>query len=343
MFINEGAYMDAAVKTENINEVLLENVRTPILDEDEVLVEVNYCGVCGSDLHAYNHSKGYEFVTKPIILGHEISGKVINSGDKVENSLLNKNVIIESMHYCGKCDNCKSNRHSICVNNKVIGLHFDGGMAEYVKAKMYYVREIPDELSSKLAVLSEPMAVAIHAVKKAKQISSSQIVLVQGPGIIGFLTGLICISKGAKVFLSGLDKDYHTRLRKAESFGMIPHRSNVDELPEKVDIFFECSGSNMAVKDGFSALNKGGEAIFVALYEKPVNLFLTDLVRNEWPIISSYGCDPIDYEFAFELLRGYQNDLISHISYYDLADVEIAFKDSMDQKVLKSVLEVNKN
>jgi L-iditol 2-dehydrogenase len=330
--------MLAAIKTENQKEIVVKEQQIPLLGEGEVLIRVDYCGVCGSDLHAFTHSKGYEFVKMPLIMGHEFSGTVVECFGEKEESLNGKKVIVESMHYCNECENCKAGRYSVCEKNTVIGLHFNGGMAEFVKTKAQFVREIPSGLSSRVATLSEPMAIAVHAVHKAGEIKESQVVLVQGPGIIGFFVGLVCLKKGAKVILSGLEKDYSTRLSRGEEFGMIPHMSDRNELTEKVDLLFECSGSNAAVKGGFSHLKKGGKAIFVALYEQTVDLFLTDLVRNEWPIITSYGCDPFDYETAFAVLRENEKELLSIISSYPLREVEQAFKDSLNKDVLKSVL-----
>ncbi|MED1472418.1 zinc-dependent alcohol dehydrogenase [Bacillus salipaludis] len=330
--------MLAAVKTENSREIVLIDEKIPELNKGELLIKVEGCGVCGSDLHAFTHSKGYEFVNKPIILGHEIAGEVVDCFDPVDQGLLGQKVIIESMHYCNACKNCKSGRYSICENNQVIGLHFNGGMAEYVKTYKRYIREIPEDLPPSLAALSEPMAIAVHAVKKAGEIKENQSVLIQGPGIIGFFVGLVCLSKGAKVILSGLERDYESRLSKAAEFGMQIHITDGEPLLQKVDILFECSGSSVAFSSGFSRLKKGGKAIVVALYEQTVKLFLTDLVRNEWPIITSYGCDPEDYEEAFIHLREHQIKLQQMTSYYSLKNTEKAFTDSLAQKILKAVL-----
>ncbi|WP_042346978.1 zinc-dependent alcohol dehydrogenase [Bacillus massiliigorillae] len=330
--------MLAAIKTEIPRKIELKDEQIPTLNEGDLLIKVESCGVCGSDLHAFTHSKGYEFVKKPIILGHEIAGVVVDCFHESDKCWIGKKVIIESMHYCNECDNCKDGRFSICEKNTVIGLHFNGGMAEYVKTKKRFTKSIQNNMELKSAALSEPLAIAVHAVKKAGEIKENQVILVQGPGIIGFFVGLVCLNKGAKVILSGLERDYQTRLAKGEQFGMIPHVADRSELTEKVDILFECSGSTVAVSGGFHQLKKGGKAIFVALYEQTVNLYLTDLVRNEWPIITSYGCDPIDYEEAFHLLVEKQRELDSIISYYSLSQVEMAFNDSLNQKVLKAML-----
>lgn len=330
--------MRAAIKTDKSGEIILQEKELPKLNSDEVLVQVDYCGVCGSDLHAYKHSKGYEFVSKPIILGHEFSGVVVDCLDASYEHLKGKSVIVEPMNYCGKCENCVNGRKSICTQNKVMGLHFDGGMAQFVKTEARYVREIPNGIPLQLAALSEPMSVAVHAVRQSGEISKSDTILVQGPGIIGFFVSVILALKGAKVYLSGLEKDYESRLSKCQKFGVIPHIVESGSLGEKVDIVFECSGSNAAVKSGFSSLKKGGKAIFVALYEKETALFLTELVRNEVFINTSYGSNPEDFNEAFVVLKLLSEQLMDIMTIYPLTDVSQAFEDGLNQVVLKPVI-----
>ncbi|MGD6902773.1 zinc-dependent alcohol dehydrogenase [Bacillus infantis] len=330
--------MKAIVKARQAGRIRIEEKELPQLGDGEVLVEVSYCGVCGSDIHAAKHAKGYEFVGTGTTLGHEISGKVINvSGD--ENAhLLNKHVVIESMHYCGSCENCREGRTSVCHEINVIGLHFDGGMAQYVKVKPKFIQELPPQLPVDMAALLEPMSIAVHSVKKIKEIMPQDNILIQGPGIIGFFTGLICSDKKAEVRISGLERDYNYRLSKAYLFNMKPFIADKEELPDKVDYVFECSGSSAALKSSFRYLRKGGQLVAVALYEQETALFLTEMVRNEWPILTSYGCDPEDYRDAADLLIKYQSQLRNIVSYFPLIEAERAFTESMNQKVLKAVL-----
>lgn len=332
--------MLAALTTHKKREIVLNRVNIPVPHENEVLLEVSYCGICGSDIHAYNHAKGYEFVQHPMILGHEISGTVVQVGSENLKSLIGQRVIVESMSYCGECENCKQKRYSICSNNQVIGLHDHGGMAEYVKVNAKYIVETQN-LPMDIAVLGEPMAIAVHALKRLERsLSKDDVVLVQGAGIIGFFVSLLCVDQGAKVYISGLEKDYEHRLSKFESFNMIPTIVGKDFPDEKVNIVFECSGSTLAFNQSFSQLKKGGEVIVVALYEKETDIFMTDLVRNEWSMLTSYGSDPDDYKEALKILDKYQIKLREMISYFPLENVEEAFTKSFNQKVLKAVLKM---
>lgn len=333
--------MLAALTKKSPNDIELRVTSHPVLCEDEILIKVAYCGICGSDLHAYNHAKGYEFVDHPRILGHEISGTVIEVNDERYQKLIGKQVIVESMNYCGKCENCCNERYSICLNNKVIGLHFDGGMAQYVKTKAKYVRVIED-VPMEIAVLSEPMSVAVHAIKRLdRDITKNDVILVQGPGIIGFFVALLCVERGAKVYISGLRKDFESRLKKFEPFNMIPHVVEDGLIDEKVDVIFECSGSKQAVISMFDQLKKGGSAVVVALYEQESELFLTNLVRNEWMLIPSYGSDPVDYDEAIQVLKKHAAKIKDIINYYPFNQVKRAFEDGLHQEVLKPVLEID--
>jgi len=254
--------------------------------------------------------------------------------------MIGQKVIVQSMQYCSNCENCISGRYSICTYNEVIGLHFDGGMAEYVKTNIKYINEI-GSLKEQIAVLAEPMSVAVHAIKKIEEVSAKNTVIVQGAGIIGFFVALLCIDKGAKTYITGLKQDEVTRLNKFREFNMLTHIVEKGLITEQADIVFECSGSNAGVTSAFQQLKKGGKAVFVALYEEDSSIFLTDLVRKEWPIIPSYGSDPTDYEEAISILTKYADQLEGLMSYYLFEQVDLAFQDSLQQQILKAIIVIN--
>lgn len=333
--------MLAAIKTKMPREIKVNELLTGDLSHGEVLIKVEYCGVCGSDLHAFNHAPGYEFVDMPRILGHEVSGTVVEVLNKEHINLLNKRVITESIQYCKKCSNCLKEKTHICENFQVRGLHLDGGMAQYMKCDARFVQEIPNDLPLSLASLAEPMSIAVHAVETIGKVKEGDVVLVQGPGIIGFFCGLVCLSQGARVILSGLSEDYHARLCYASKFGMESYIVGSSDIPfDKVDVLLECSGSVKAVEEGIKVLKKGGKAVFVALYEEESTFFLTKAVRNEWAFLFSYGCRPEDYLRSFEIIKRFSEPLEEVVAYYPLEKVNQAFEDAMQKKVLKPVLKM---
>jgi L-iditol 2-dehydrogenase len=238
--------MLAVVKTEQIQEVIVQEIEKPKLEDGEVLIKVDYCGICGSDLHAFNHAPGYEFVQMPRVLGHEVTGTVVEVSNPEFDHLLDQRVITESIQYCGNCPNCIEGKTHICENFQVMGLHFDGGMGQYAKCAARFVQVIPEDFPVRLAALVEPMAIAVHAVESIARVKPGENILVQGPGIIGFFTGLACLEAGAKVTLSGLPTDVQARLSHASRFGMDTHVVGESPQPPQKVIF----SSNARVRCG---------------------------------------------------------------------------------------------
>lgn len=333
--------MWAAVLTEQPREIRLQEMERPIPGEKEVLIQVDYCGICGSDLHAYNHAKGYEFVPRPVVPGHEISGKVVDVHHSLSAAWIGQNVVVESMHYCGNCLHCSRGRTNVCLNQRVIGLHFNGGMAQFVKVHAQYLRPVPENLSNKVAALCEPMAIAVHAVDRTPEVTRGRNVLVQGPGSIGLFVAIACKEKGAEVVLSGLAGIDDRRLEIARLFGLTPHYAGKESLPERFDVVFECAGSLSAIEHAFQHLQKGGACVHVALYEQPATLFLTDVVRNEWTIRTAYGCQTEDYTHSFRLLEKYRPQLESVVSVFPLKDAPKAFETGLNKNVLKPILAIS--
>ncbi|RST61734.1 hypothetical protein D5F11_002340 [Siminovitchia terrae] len=328
--------------TEVPEKIEIKEIPKPVLKSGEVLVKVEYSGICGSDLHAYKNSKGYEFVEFPRILGHEISGIVVETFNGEYKDLKNERVVAEAIYFCGECENCCNGRTNICVDVEVMGLHFNGGMAEYVKCKAELLQRIPAEVPSILAALAEPMSVAIHAVETMSHVKKGDNVWVQGTGIIGFLVGLVCKNIGANVVISGLSQDKENRLIHASLFGMVPYVEN--ESPpsvEKVDVLFECSGSPKGAESGVKRVKKGGDLVFVALYEKDINIPLNLAVRNEIRLLTTYSCKSNEYDQALKIINRYQKELLGLITIYPLYKVESAFKEALTQKNLKPLLKIS--
>ncbi|BCJ85586.1 zinc-binding dehydrogenase [Effusibacillus dendaii] len=198
-----------------------------------------------------------------------------------------------------------------------------------------------DDLSSPIAALVEPLSIANHAAEAVGKVKPGDKVWVQGCGIIGFFVGVVCRFAGAEVTIAGLPKDKEARLRHASSFGMKPFiMGESDNTTEKVDLLFECSGSPGGIRDGLERLKKGGRAVMVALYEHDITLPLTKAVRNEWELLTSYGCQPSDYVRSFSILKQLKSQLQNVVSVYPIAMARQAFDDALQQKVLKPILNV---
>lgn len=333
--------MLAGVKIKNQYEIQIQELQDPALSEKEVLIELLYCGVCGSDLHALIEDKGYEFVEHPIILGHEAVGTVVKAFNQEHNYLIGKKVIIEAIHYCGECKNCLDNRQNICEKFKVTGLHFNGGMAQYIKCPIHLMQEVKPDLPVHLAALTEPMSVAIHAVEYITKVKNNDRVWVQGAGIIGYFIAIVSKHIGANVTIAGLPKDVENRLKFANNFSLEKHIEGESPEPlEKVDVFFECSGSIPGINAGLNRVRKGGKFTFVALYNSEVSININTYIRNEIQFNTTYSTKSDEYGRAQEILYAYKDEINSLVKIYQLNNINDAFLDSMNQQVLKAVIQL---
>lgn len=335
--------MKALVKTKEVNEFQIEERQLKDLESDEVLIKVAYCGICGSDLHAANHAKGYEFVPKPIVLGHEFSGVVTKVGASRLDNWLNQEVIVHPGILCGECEQCQQGRENICQNIIGVGLHMDGGMVEAIVVKENQLIKSLRSLSLDIAALTEPMSVAIHAVNRVNSILKGKKVLVQGCGIIGMFTAIAAKELGAQVTLSGLEMDWEHRLSRASQFGLSTEIvETLETVQPEFDYLFECSGSAVATVGAVDRIKKGGSMILVALYEKDVPLPINVLVRKEINVLTSYAAVRSDFDKAMEVLEEYQEQFKSLIDIYPLDEGYLAFADARQQKVLKPIISPNK-
>lgn len=332
--------MKALVKTAKKNKFVIEDRNIPVLNDGEILIKVEYCGVCGSDLHAANHEPGYEFVPKPIVLGHEISGRVVEVKSEKNSYLINRRVVITPGIVCGQCEACKNNDVNICENISVVGLHFDGGMSEYLKVLPEQIIEVPDELPLDIAALAEPLSVSIHAVYQLSEKIDGKDVLVQGCGIIGMGIAIVAQSLGDNVTISGLKKDLEGRLNKAKVFDLNIHINDDSQYDKMFDYIFECSGASSAFEKSINQIRKGGTAVLVALYKNDMTLSPNTLVRREIDILGSYASNVKDFEKSLKLLVTKQEGFKELIKFYSLENGAIAFSEANKQKVLKPVLQI---
>lgn len=314
----------------------LELIETPSENpkDNEVLLEVIYAGICGSDLHAYLGE--HPFVKPGIVLGHEFVGRVIEKGKYVENVEVNDFVVVEPSLTCGICYNCTHGRYNICKNLDVIGCtKTNGGFQKYIKIpshKVYKVNDIP----LKRAVLTEPLAVAVHGVRRSSFKPGDE-VLVIGSGPIGLLTTIFLYLSSAKkiVLVDVLDK----RLNLAQNLcpGIITVKP--EDLTfsfftnEGPDLVFECVGVDQTINMAIEYARKGTDIILMGVPKEISTAKLVYIQDRELNLKGSLMYTKDDYIIALELLRKNQVNyeaLITHI--YPFNRVSEAFEDILNYK-----------
>ena len=194
--------MRAAVLHEFKKPLSVEGVARPEPNPDEVLIKVEACGVCHSDLHVSDGDwvQFARIVKKPLILGHEIAGHVVGRGAAVESLQVGDRVGVPWIHHtCGECEFCRAGDENLCVKQQITGVTVDGGYAEYVKAPASHAVKIPDNLSSIEAAPLFCAGVTVHRALRQVNLSSAHRLAVFGVGGLGHLAVQIGRARGSEV------------------------------------------------------------------------------------------------------------------------------------------------
>ncbi len=258
--------------------VRIEEREAPSPGPRDVLVQVSAVGVCGSDVHFFEHGHiGDVIVESPMILGHEASGVVVSLGSDVRNRVIGERVSLEPGVPCSVCAQCRSGFYNLCPDVVFFGTPpVDGAFAQYVTINEEFAYPVPDSVSDLAAALIEPFSVGLWAVKNAR-VAPGDRVLVTGAGPVGVLSALAAKIAGASS-VTITDVNVH-RLAVAASHGIDRtidvSKVSLAEIGEKFDVLIECSGVPEVARQGIRSLRPRGVAILVGLaadgnYELPV-------------------------------------------------------------------------
>jgi alcohol dehydrogenase/L-iditol 2-dehydrogenase len=197
----------------------LREVPVPQIGPDDVLVRVEYTGICGSDPHIHHNEVNYK-INVPVILGHEFSGVIEEAGKNVKDFKVGERVTAEThADYCGKCLLCRTNNYHLCRERKGYGFHVDGAFAKYVKVPTRILHRLPENVTLKEAALTEPFCVAYSSLVKHSNIKPGDLVVIIGPGAIGILSAKVASIMGAgDIVVIGTPED-KKRLEVAKEFG----------------------------------------------------------------------------------------------------------------------------
>lgn len=324
-------------------DIRIENVTNPKIKENEVLVQIYSCGICGTDFHVY---KGEREVQLPLIQGHEIAGKVVEIGKNVSKNLLNERVTIEPNFTCGKCFFCKTGRYNLCRNRQTLGLTIPGGFCEYVAVPQEYVWKMSENISYDEGAIVEPLTVGFHAVERAN-IRLGQRVVVFGLGIIGLSIVQCAKHAGAQVCAVDL---VESRLELAKnlgadktlnaSIGEVILESDINEWSKGyIDVTFEAVGVPAVQEHALRMVRPGGKVILVGQSASPMKLSSLFVTRREIEIIGSLAC-LLDFPIVIEMLdRGVikGKPLITHR--FKLEEVKKAYEMIENKEAIKVVLQ----
>jgi 2-desacetyl-2-hydroxyethyl bacteriochlorophyllide A dehydrogenase len=289
----------------------------PHSDDRNVILKIKRVGICGTDLHAYQGTQPY--FSYPRILGHELSGDVVETSGTVG---LREGMAATIIPYfnCGTCIACRNNKPNCCINIKVCGVHIDGGMVDYLSVPAYSVLQYDDLGYDSLALL-EPMAIAAHGIRRAN-VQAKEFVLVVGAGPIGLATMQFASVAGATVI--GMDI-VESRLEVAQKMnvhytinsssqnviGQLLHITKGD-MPTVV---IDATGNRQAINNALMYLAHGGRYVLIGLQKDMISFSHPEFHKRETTLMSSRNATRSDFNHVIDCIQKGAIDPLQYVTH----------------------------
>lgn len=334
--------MTATMRASYLNkpgELEVRDVQLPELEPDQVLVQVAAVGVCGSDVHYYQHGKiGPYIVNHPLILGHELSGTITAVGAAVNPARIGSRVAVEPQRPCRICKECKAGRYNLCPAMEFYATPpIQGAFCEYVAIQSDFAYDIPNSVSFEAAALIEPLSVGIWAAQRA-EIKLGTRVLIAGAGPIGLIMAQAARAFGAtEIYITDINEDRRAfALKHGATVGLDPRTDPVESLG--VDVFIDASGVAGAVYQGIKAVGPAGRVILVGMGNDDVSLPVSHIQNNEiW--VSGVFRYANTWPLGIQLLESGKIDLDILVTHnYGLDQVDDALNSGRLPGALKTIV-----
>jgi L-iditol 2-dehydrogenase len=322
-------------------------VAEPETGDNQVKVEIAFCGVCGTDIHVM-HDTFRNF--PPVILGHEFAGTVVEVGRNVKDVRVGERVTVlgATAVTCGSCEYCRSGYFIFCKNRRGMGHGVNGAFTRYVVVRPDQLYRVPDNFSLAEAAISEPFAAVVQAVTELTPVRLGDTALVSGPGPIGLLAVKLLAAEGIRTIVVGAPGDGE-RLAAAKRFGAVAvvdtgAQKLADVIAEEtkgagVDVAFECAGHPSSVRGCMESLRPMGNYTQIAICGRPIEfpidtLFYKQLTMRGSITYTSKTWDRMMKIYAQGKIR--LDDLIS--VKLPISDWEKAFSMCMEKSALKVLM-----
>jgi len=327
-------------------EMRITDVNMPRIKDDEVLIKVISGGICGSDIAIYNGTNS--LATYPRLIGHEIGGKVVKTGKDVTSMKLNDIVAVDPVRACGHCYACRIGRHNVCATLEVMGVHRDGGFAEYVAAPAKFVYPLDtSKVDARFACLVEPYSVGVQVNYRGNVVKGDKM-LIMGSGPVGICIMQVAESRGASVMMTDI---FDERLARAKDMGAdftvnVKKETLLDCVMEWTNkegamIIADTVCSTASFSEALSLACPAGRVVILGLIDKPSKVAQVTITKKELDV---KGSRLNNYRFP-EVIEGFESGaltphkLCSHI--IPFTDVEKAFRliKEHPEQVCKIVME----
>lgn len=325
--------MKAAVLDRPLS-IQVRDVQVPVPQPDQALVKVHCIGICGSDIHYYEHGRiGRYVVERPIILGHELAGDVVAVGENVTQVAIGDRVAVEPGVPCNTCQYCKAGRYNLCRDVVFMATPpIDGAWAEYVAIRADFLHKLPDTISYEEGALLEPLSVGIHAMKRGR-VGPGDKILISGLGPIGILAATAAKLFGAGQVIGSDMVDLRHRIAMDLGVDAVVNPSSenlIDRIGrltdgDGVNVVIETSGNARAVADTIQLVNPGGRIVIIGLPStNEISVDIPTLVDKELDVYGVFRYANT-YPTTIQALRKGTTDIRRVITQrFTLADIQEA-------------------
>lgn len=284
----------------------LQEVPTPTCGPGEALVRVRRVGICGTDIHAYGGNQPY--FDYPRVLGHELAGEVVAVGAGADAALVGQNAYVIPYLHCGDCRACQSGKTNCCQHMQVIGVHRDGGMAEYLAVPTEHL-VVSKTLAPDQLALIECLAIGAHAVRRSA-VSENELAVIVGAGPIGMGALQIAKSRGARTVVVDTNRQRLTFCRDTLGADATLHAIEDDVVAALLamndgalaDVVFDATGNPKAMQRGFDFAGHGGRYVLVSVVKADIAFHDPDFHKKELSLLGSRNATREDFETVARLI-----------------------------------------
>ena len=301
------------------HKVEVRDLPVPAIGPDEVLIQVAASGICGSDLHAYEGT--HPFRHAPMVLGHEVSGDVVEVGGGVRGFARGDRVTVEPLKACGACRYCQAGTYNLCSARVSAGTGgWLGTFAEYFSSPASQVHRLPEGLPHAVGVLTEPLAVGTHAVRLAR-VAAGERVLAIGTGPIGLLAGVAAQAAGAaRVACTDMNR---SRLERAARLGLVPFDAGSPSVaadlagiaPGGFEVVLLTVTSPRAFDQALRLACRGGRVIVITLFSAPITVDVAVAQLHELEVKGSMIYTRQDFAAALAILTARHRELAEVVTH----------------------------
>ena len=289
-------------------EIVFREIERAVPWAGQISVRMMRLGICGSDIHVYHGT--HPFTSYPVTQGHEVSGIIDAIGPGVEMFRVGQKVTIQPQVVCGKCHPCRHGKYNLCEELKVMGFQTTGMASEFFVVDAEKVLALPEEMSFDEGAMLEPLAVAVHAVRRFGEIEGADVAIL-GAGPIGNLVAQAAKGLGARRVLITDVSDYRLELAKQCGADVAVNTRNKDfgealvETfgPDKADVIYDCAANDITMGQAIKYARKGSTIILVGVYAGMAKVDLAVLNDHELDLNTTMMYRQEDFEGAIQLVK----------------------------------------